>query len=65
MEYAKCMILGYSIRKSAEMAGVCVKTSFFMRHKLLDAVRIYTGMGNLEGVVKMDETFLLSHLRET
>ncbi len=57
MEYAKCMILGYSIRKSAEMVGVCVKTSFFMRHKLLDAVRAYIGIGNLEGIIEMDETF--------
>jgi len=57
MEYAKCMILGFSIRKSAEMVGVCVKTSFFMRHKLLDAVRTSLGVGNLEGIVEMDETF--------
>jgi len=57
MEYAKCMILGYSIRKSAEMVGVCVKTSFYMRHKLLDAVRTYMGIGNLEGIIEMDETF--------
>lgn len=57
MEYAKCMIMGYSIRKSAEIVDVCVKTSFFMRHKLLDAIRTYMGMGKLEGIVEMDETF--------
>ncbi len=57
MEYAKCMIMGYSIRKSAEIVGVCVKTSFYMRHKLLDAVRNNMGIGKLEGIVEMDETF--------
>ncbi len=57
MEYSKCMIMGYSIRKSANIVGVCIKTSFYMRHNLLDAIRTYMGTGNLEGIVEMDETF--------
>jgi transposase-like protein len=57
MEYTRCMILGYSIRKSADIVGVCIKTSFFIRHKILDAVRTNMGIGKLEGIVEMDETF--------
>jgi transposase-like protein len=58
VEYAKCMILGFSIRKSAKACDVSVKTSFYMRHRLLDAVREYQGIGNVSGIVEMDETFL-------
>lgn len=58
IKYAKCMVLGYSIRKCAKNVDLCVKTSFYMRHKILDAVRIFMGTGNVEGVVEMDETFI-------
>lgn len=58
LEYAKCILLGYSIRKSAEIVDVCVKTSFYMRHKILDAIRAYMGIGDVAGVVEMDETFV-------
>jgi hypothetical protein len=27
------------------------------RHKLLDAVRTYMGIGNLAGIIEIDETF--------
>ena len=57
LEYTKCMILGLSIRKSAERVNVSVKTSFYMRHKILDAIRLFLGVGNLEGIIEMDETF--------
>jgi transposase-like protein len=58
VKYAKCMLSGYSIRKSAEVVEVGVKTSFYMRHRLLDAIRNYMSIGNVDGVVEMDETFL-------
>lgn len=58
IEYAKCMVLGYSIRKSAEIIEVCVKTSFYMRHKILDAIRIFMGIGDVDSVIEMDETFV-------
>lgn len=28
-----------------------------MRHRILDAIRLYLGVGHIEGVVEMDETF--------
>lgn len=52
------MIAGYSIRKSAETVGGCVKTAFYMRHKLLDSIRVYIGRGTVEGIVELDETFV-------
>lgn len=57
-KYIGCMINGHSIRKSAEIAEVTVKTSFFMRHKLLDAVRKHMEKSSVDGIVEMDETFL-------
>jgi transposase-like protein len=35
--------MGLSIRKSATICQVSVKTSFYMRHRLLDAVRNFQG----------------------
>lgn len=53
LKYAKCILLGYSIRKSASIVNVGVKTSFFMRHKILDAIRTYLGVGDVSGIVEM------------
>lgn len=58
IEYAKCIVMGYSIRKSAEIIEVCVKTSFYMRHKILDCIGTFMGTGDVDGVVEMDETFV-------
>lgn len=52
------MIIGFSIRKNAENVGVCVKTSFYMRHKVLDCIRAFMGVGDVDGIVEMDETFV-------
>lgn len=58
VKYAECMISGYSIRKTAATLGVCVKTAFYMRHKLLDCIRAYIGTEDVEGIVELDECFL-------
>lgn len=55
--YAKCMINGYSIRKCAEIVGISIPTSFYWRHKIIDAIRTFMGMGSVSGVVEVDETF--------
>ena len=56
LEYAKCMILEFSIRRSASQMGVCVKISFYMRHRILDVIRPSIGMGDLKGIIEMEET---------
>ena len=55
--YTKCMINGYSIRKCAEIVEISVPTSFFWRHKIIDAIRTFMGIGSVGGVVEVDETF--------
>ena len=57
-EYIKCMINGLSIRKSAENINVCVKTAFYMRHKILDAINAFMQKNCVSGLVEMDETFI-------
>jgi transposase-like protein len=57
IEYAKCMVNGYSLRKCASIVGISLSTSFFWRHKLLDALRTYMDVGNVGGVVEVDESF--------
>lgn len=51
------MLFGMSIRKSAEIIDVCVKTSFYMRHKILDCLHEYLGVGSVKSIVEVDETF--------
>lgn len=55
--YTKCMVAGYSIRKCAEIVEISVPTSFLWRHKILDAVRMYVGVGTVSGLVEADECF--------
>lgn len=52
------MIIGLLIRKNAKDVDVCVKTSFYMRHKLLDCVSEFWGTGDVDGVVEMDECYI-------
>lgn len=51
------MINGYSIRKCAKIVEISIPTSFYWRHKILDAIRTYMGVGSVGGVVEVDEAF--------
>lgn len=57
LAYAKCMIMGYSVRKSADAVDINSATAFFWRHKILEAVKKYMGFGSVDGIIKADETF--------
>lgn len=57
LEYAKCMINGYSIRKSAQIVGINIATSFFWRHKILNCISEFLGVGSVDGIVEADEVF--------
>lgn len=63
IEYAKGMIIGLSIRKNAKAVDVCVKISFYMRHKLLDCIREFMGIGDVDGVVEMDEVLIAQNFK--
>ena len=55
-QYIVCMIHGMSLRKSAKQTGVCLKTAFDWRHKILHALKM-TPRQQLSGVTEADETF--------
>ena len=57
LQYLKCMLSGYTIRKCAEECKINIATAFFWRHKILDALATAIGVGDLEGLVEADETF--------
>lgn len=57
IQYSKCMINGYSIRKCAKEVGISIPTSFYWRHKILDAIRAFIGIGSVGGVIEVDEAF--------
>lgn len=58
IEYVKGIVIELSIRKNAENIGVGVKASFYMRHKVFDCIRAFMGVGDVDGIVEMDETFV-------
>lgn len=57
LKYAKCMLNGYSIRKSAEEVEINIATSFYWRHKILNCISEFLGVGSVDGVVEADEVF--------
>lgn len=38
MAYAECMVDGLTLRDAADGVGVCLKTSFFMRHRVCECM---------------------------
>ena len=55
-QYIICMIHGMSLRKAAKQTGVCLKTAFDWRHKILHALKMNPHQ-QLRGVTEADETF--------
>lgn len=56
--YMRTMEQGYSLRKCAELVGICLQTSFEWRHKILHALSQIKSQ-TLEGIVEADETYVL------
>jgi len=52
--YVHCMNEGYSLRKSAEIVGICIQTSFDWRHKILASLNSLVPQ-SLSGVLECDE----------
>lgn len=65
LKYAKCMIEGYSIRKSAKIVCINIATSFFWRHKILDCISSFMGIGFVDGVIEADEVFFAESFKGT
>lgn len=56
LQYIQCMIRKMSLRKTAEVCNISLRTSFMWRHKILDALRKSQKV-QLDGVIEADETF--------
>lgn len=56
--YMGCMAEGLGLDKSAERCGICHRTAFTWRHKILDAIGKGAEGDSLSGIVEADETFL-------
>lgn len=58
LKYCELMILGLSIREYATEIEVGVKTSFYMRHRILDVISLSLKNDAVEGIVEVDEVFI-------
>lgn len=57
LRYVHCMILGLTVRDSAQECHISKNTSFFLRHKILDALQEMQRKVVLDGIVEGDETY--------
>lgn len=57
-QYIECMLDGLSLKKTSEKCGICQRTAFNWRHKILDAISMKKERETkLSGVIEADETF--------
>ena len=54
-DYFACMIEGKTLRESAKVCGINLKTSFRWRHRFLKAPALLKAL-SLQGIVEADET---------
>lgn len=60
MRFAECHIDMLPLRESAQRCGVCLKTAFFMRHRILEAIKVTIPSFRAAAGddVQMDECFI-------
>ena len=56
-KYVSCMMLGLSVRKTAQICNIHKNTAFRWRHKILDSLQGMTDSLTLKGIIKVDEKF--------
>ena len=61
LKYIECFVDCLSLRRSAEKVGVCLKTSYFMRHRILECLKKSQSqfIVNKDNKGQLDETFLI------
>ena len=57
LRYIHCMMRGMTIRESAYECHITKNNSFYLRHKILDALQGMQNSVKLEGIVEADETY--------
>ena len=55
--YVALLVNKATIRECAKELEVSIKTSFFMRHRILDCLNIVIGKGHVGSIVESDETY--------
>ena len=60
MRFLECFVDCLSLRKCAQRCGVCLKTAFLMRQRVIECIRRYTPVLRSEAgmSVQLDETYL-------
>lgn len=59
MRFLECFVDCLSLRKCAQRCGVCLKTAFLMRQRVIECIRRYTPVLHSEAglCVQLDETY--------
>ena len=65
LKYIECFVDCLSLRRSAEKVGVCLKTSYFMRHRILECLKKNQSqfIVNKDNKGQLDETFLRENFK--
>ena len=65
IKYAECFIDCLSLRRCAEKVGVCLKTSYFMRHRILECIKQNKSQFiiNENNKGQLDETYLRENFK--
>ena len=58
-DFIKCMVRGLSLGKTADFVRIHYTTTFYWRHKILDALDVMLNDTNLKGTVQMDKPLYL------
>lgn len=56
-QFIRCMVNGFSVRKTAVECEIHKNTAFIWRHKVLDALTQISDKTKLDGIIEADETF--------
>lgn len=65
LKYIECFVDCLSLRKCAEKVGVCLKTSYFMRHRIIECLKQNQSqfIVNKNNKGQLDETFLRENFK--
>ena len=65
LKYVDCFVDCLSLRKCAEKVGVCLKTSYFMRHRIIECIKQNQNqfIVNQNNKGQLDETFLRENFK--
>ena len=63
MQFAWCLVRGFSLNRCHEEVGISVRTAFFWRHKLMRTNGKIMKSDQVDGVVEADETYFLESFK--